>query len=247
MITGMMARRLVPAIDPIAYAIKSKLSEYYPLTESSGSRYGLVTGHELYQSTGTIGTASGLISGELAPAFTATNGQCLREATASWSPMNVPSGGGNHCIFGWFYLNSNSGTQFIVSKWSSYSESDLTYGFDIESGSFYGYNGGSTYYYAGVSASGFPAANWHFFCVWRDSTDGKVRLQINNGTVYVSESASNPSGAVPFVIGGTLSESFEMAGRVNHVGFTSGSILTADERTWLYNSGSGRTAAELGF
>ena len=247
MITGMMARRLAPAIDPIAYAIKSKLSEYYPLTESSGSRYGLVTGHELYESTGTIGTASGLISGELAPAFTATNGQYLREATVSGSPMNVPSGGGNHCIFGWFYLNSNSGTQFIVCKWSATTAADLTYGFYISSGSFYGDNGGSTYYSAIVSASGFPAANWHFFCLWRDSADGKVRLQIDNGTIYVSTSASNPSGTVPFTVGGNLSTSYEMSGRVNHVGFTSGSILTADERTWLYNSGAGRTAAELGF
>lgn len=235
------------SIDPVASAIKAKLSEYYPLTEASGSRYGLVTGHELYESTGTIGTASGLISGELAPNFTATNGQYLREASEIGSPMNAPSGGGDHCIFGWFYLNSNTGTQFIVSKWNAGKEAKLTYSFYISDGSLYGDNGGSIYYSAGVSASGFPAANWHFFCVWRDSTDGKVRLQLNNGTTYVSSSASDPAGTIPFVIGGTLSTSFEMAGRVNHVGFTSGSILTADERTWLYNSGVGRTAAELGF
>lgn len=235
------------SIDPVASAIKAKLSEYYPLTEASGSRYGLVTGHELYESTGTIGTASGLISGELAPNFTATNGQYLREASVIGSPMNAPSGGGDHCIFGWFYLNSNTGTQFIVSKWNAGVAANLTYCFYISDGSLYGDNGGSIYYSAGVSASGFPAANWHFFCVWRDSTDGKVRLQLNNGTTYVSSSASDPAGTIPFVIGGTLSTSFEMAGRVNHVGFTSGSILTADERTWLYNSGVGRTAAELGF
>lgn len=235
------------SIDPVASAIKAKLSEYYPLTEASGSRYGLVTGHELYESTGTIGTASGLISGELAPNFTATNGQYLREASVIGSPMNAPSGGGDHCIFGWFYLNSNTGTQFIVSKWNAGKAANLTYCFYISDGSLYGDNGGSIYYSAGVSASGFPAANWHFFCVWRDSTDGKVRLQLNNGTTYVSSSASDPAGTIPFVIGGTLSTSFEMAGRVNHVGFTSGSILTADERTWLYNSGVGRTAAELGF
>lgn len=235
------------SIDPVASAIKAKLSEYYPLTEASGSRYGLVTGHELYESTGTIGTASGLISGELAPNFTATNGQYLREASVIGSPMNAPSGGGDHCIFGWFYLNSNTGTQFIVSKWNAGTAAKLTYSFNISGGSLYGDNGGSIYYSAGVSASGFPAANWHFFCVWRDSTDGKVRLQLNNGTTYVSSSASDPAGTIPFVIGGTFSTSFEMAGRVNHVGFTSGSILTADERTWLYNSGVGRTAAELGF
>lgn len=133
------------SIDPVASAIKAKLSEYYPLTEASGSRYGLVTGHELYESTGTIGTASGLISGELAPNFTATNGQYLREASVIGSPMNAPSGGGDHCIFGWFYLNSNTGTQFIVSKWNAGKAAKLTYSFNISGGSLYGDNGGSIY------------------------------------------------------------------------------------------------------
>lgn len=245
MITGMMARRIAVAVDPTAAAIKAKLSEYFPLTESSGSRYGLVTGHELYESAGTIGTASGLISGELAPNFTATSGQYLRETTNVGSPMGIPSGGGDHCIFGWFYLNSNSGIQYIVSKWDAVGAAELTYTFSIQSSSFYGINGGSTYYTAVISP--LPSENWHFFCLWRDSSDGKVRLQIDNGSIAVSTSSSNPTDTVPFVIGGTFSAYFTMSGRVNHVGYTKGSILTADERAWLYNSGAGRTSAALGF
>lgn len=148
-------------------------------------------------------------------------------------------------MFGWVYLTANSGVQCFYGKTNGLSASALEYAGSMQGGTYYGQNGGSSYYNASQSA---PAAGaWHFFNQWRDSTDGKVRLQIDDGAVNVSSSASNPSPNLsPLVFGanGTGGSGY-LNGRLQRFGWIKGAILTAAERTWLYNSGAGRTYAEI--
>ena len=71
-------------------------------------------------------------------------------------------------------------------------------------------------------------------------------MQFDNGTIYVSSSASNPTPQTyPLWFARTGAGSFSLTGRLQRFGWIKGAILTADERTWLYNSGSGRKYSEL--
>ena len=110
---------------------------------------------------------------------------------------------------------------------------------DLETGPVInGINGGSSYYIAALSAP--TAATWHFYCMWRDATDGKVRLQIDNtGTIAVSSAASNPPVLSLALFFGHAPGSaiFGLNGRLSRWGWIKGDFLTTTERTTMYNGG----------
>ena len=94
-----------------------------------------------------------------------------------------------------------------------------------------------------LTASNFgspPTNTWFFCCAWHDAANNTVNVQFNNGSV---NSASYSSGtfpldsASPFVIGGFETSQYT-PGRADECAFWK-RVLTADERTQLYNSGAG--------
>lgn len=212
------------------------------MSEASGIRYDSKGTNHLTVS-GTVTTGGGVRgSGDTAAAFAGTGGLFANYDGS----LSLPSGGGAHCMFGWVYLESNSGVQFFFSKWDngSTTSSGAEYMGSLQSGTYYAQNGGSSYTNAGAPA---PAAGaWHFYVMWRDPADGKIRLQLDNGTVVASTASSNPNtNSTELTFGRDLANSFKMTGRLQRWGWIKGAILTAAERTFLYNSGTGRTYAEL--
>ena len=227
-------------IPPAGGGILAKLTSFWSMDETSGSRQDSIGSNHLSVS-GSVSTADGVRgSGDTAAAFTGS-GALVASDSAS---LSIP-GGGAHCLFGWVKVASNSGTQFMAAKWDAAGAASLEYAISLQGGTVYGQNGGSAYSNAAVSP---PAAgSWMFQILWRDPADGKVRMQLNNGAVAVSSSASNPSDtSTPFAFGQAGSNSIGRATMtMQRWGWIKGDILTAEEREWLYNSGQGRTLAEL--
>lgn len=225
----------------VALDIYNKLTSWWEMGEASGTRNdSLGTNHLGVVST--VSTAQGVRGvGDVAASFAGTGALTV----ASNSTLQVPSGGGNHCFFGWVYFTNITAAAFVLSKWNASGSSAMEYSLQVSASVLYGQNGGSSYYSASNTA---PAINgWHFVVVWRDSADGKVRMQVDNGTIYVSASASNPTAGANTLAFGQAgsSTSARLSGRIQRWGWIKGSFLTADERTYLYNSGTGRTWTEL--
>lgn len=229
------------SVDPTAAAILAKLTSWWEMSETSGVRNDSKGANHLAVNGTGVGAATGVRgSGDVAASFVPNNTLVV----SSNASLLVPTGGGDHCMFGWVYLNGNTGVQCFYGKTGG-SADRLEYAGSMQGGVYYGQNGGSAYYNASQSA---PAAGvWHFFIQWRDATDGMVRMQIDNGPVNVSSSASNPSpGSNDLVFGANGNSGVGyLSGRLQRWGWIRGAILATDERTWLFNSGAGRTYAEM--
>lgn len=97
-----------------------------------------------------------------------------------------------------------------------------------------------------------PAATintWYFVVAWHDATADTINIQVNNGSVA---SVANANGiktgsTVPLYLGAVkdgAGVTYPHDGLIDEAAFWK-RVLTADERTWLYNSGNGRTYEEL--
>lgn len=87
--------------------------------------------------------------------------------------------------------------------------------------------------------SAATAFTWYHIVGWYDSSDGKVRLRINDTTTYVSSStATLTQGTDPFAILAGSYGNVNWNGLVDEVGFWK-RVLTSAEITALYNGGSG--------
>ncbi|HVI60145.1 MAG TPA: hypothetical protein VM619_14900 [Luteimonas sp.] len=235
------------AADPVALSIYNKLVSWWEMDEASGSRNDSKGTNHLAVA-GTVATAEGARGpGDVAAAF-AGAGSLFR---ASNSSLQVPAGGGDHCLFGWFYASSMTGVQWVAGKWDATSAVSLEYGLDIESGELLAQNGGSTYFYPNPGPTP-DAEAWHFAIMWRDAgdgegeDDGKVRMSVDGGPTFLSAAASNPGGgggsALQF---GRVNAVLGLGGRLQRWGWIKDGFLSEEERTYLYNEGAGLKWAEL--
>jgi hypothetical protein len=81
--------------------------------------------------------------------------------------------------------------------------------------------------------------------MWYDAATQKCYVSVNNGTVYESAGtlASPLQSNYPLSLGALTATSSFLNGSMDEVTYHK-RVLTADERTWLYNSGAGRTYSE---
>lgn len=101
---------------------------------------------------------------------------------------------------------------------------------------------------SGVIANTFgtpPTASWCFVIGNHNSTANTIGIQVNNGTEdTASYTLGVYAGSSVFNVGRDESGVYYHNGRISRVGFWK-RILTAAERTWLYNAGAGRVYSEL--
>jgi hypothetical protein len=230
-------------IDPIAVSIYGKMTSWWELDEASGTRVDSFGLNNLTLS----GAEQGLADGVRGAGDPAAN---LNGAMSFYVPdtasVQSPSPAGDRVQFAWFYTTSTA-YQGILFKWNSGTPGVCDRAVDIVSGDLRGFsaNGGS-YIISTSPAATIPTSTWHFVVHWRDSADGKERIQVDDGTIYVSAAASGANASTePFAIGSVSTLGSKLQGRMQRVGWAKGAFLDATERTWLYNSGSGRTYAEL--
>lgn len=242
---------MVAVVDPVAASIYNKIATagggngaYWDLSESSGTRADKANAYANMTVSGTISTGNGPRGvGDTAAAFPG-GANYLDFTTSGNDGTDIPSGGGNHCFFGWIYCN-NLSSFYDSGRWNSSSSPNLQYILRVDtSGNVSMYNGGAGYVAATTSGS-ITASSWNFLVGWRDNSDGKVRVCFNDGTVAVSSSTSSPTSgtAVHLGLGGTQGQYLD--GRMSRWGYVKGAILTPTEITWLYNAGAGRDWAEI--
>jgi hypothetical protein len=221
-------------------SLTDSLSAYWKLDEASGTREDSHGANDLTDNN-TVGSTTGKLN--TAGSFIAANSEYLSiadNATLSFDPATP------FTFSAWVYLQSKVVDRTIGGSWNFagadrsfivyYQSSSDRFRFEISAD-------GST---SGVSINadslGSPATGtWYFVVAWHDYLGGFIAIQVNNGTVdQASWLGGTRNTASPFILGanGTGTGAF-WNGRIDEVGYWVGDILTASERTQLYNGGAG--------
>lgn len=93
-----------------------------------------------------------------------------------------------------------------------------------------------------ASSGGLPdVGTWYFIAAWHNKTTDKIYISVNNGTVdEVAHAGGIFAGNSPVTLGALPAASRYGACNMDEVGIWK-RLLTADERTALYNGGGGNT------
>jgi len=137
-------------------------------------------------------------------------------------------------FMGIFNKSGTSGSREYSVYFYQSSTPPNTFNFDLSS------NG--TAYVSLTNGMSVLINTWYFIVAWYDLSESTMYIQVDNGTVY---SAAQTGGAIDgvqdLILGRHVgSASFEWDGLMDEIGLWK-RTLTAGERTYLYNNGSGRT------
>lgn len=177
--------------------------------------------------------------------FTAANSEYLSIADNASLSMAAEV---SFAVATWVYLDSKPANGTILAKWNT-TGNQREYNLRFESGAdrflFYVSNDGTAVVSVTASTFGSPStAVWYFIVAWHDAVANTINIQVNNGT---ADSAAHTTG----VFNGT--SNFLLGARDTPTDFHNGRtgstqlwkrILTAAEKTWLYNNRMGRAYAE---
>lgn len=217
----------------------TNLVEWWPLSETSGTRVGVHAGLNLTDNNTVTGAAGN--NGSSASQFTAANSEYL--SRASESALNV--GDIDFSFTLWAYGDAWA-RQALFSKWTAGVGGQLAYFLEYQNGVpafvFLVSSTGSDA--VAVQATTFGAAstgNWYFIYCQHDSVGNTIGISVNNGTLNTTaHSAGVFSGSTTAFEVGRSGSSIPryMDGRMQRFGFFK-RLLTPTERTVLYNSGNG--------
>lgn len=217
----------------------TNLISCWSMNETSGTRadsYGtnsLTDNNTVDYNTGKQGNAA---------SFTSANSEYLSHAdNASLSTGDI-----DFTIGGWFYITSLADAENdILGKWKT-STNNREFLLDTETTSLKFYvssNGTATTNVAWSSA--LSTSTWYFVVAWHDAVNNTLNIQVNDGTAVSSSYSSGVlDSAAYFGIGGIEKAVDYYDGRIDEVFFYK-RVLTANERTWLYNTGTGKSCADL--
>lgn len=225
--------------------LSERLVSFWELEETTGTRYDSVdaSGNHL-TSNNTVLSAVGKVN--TAAQLTLASSQSLSRV----SNASLQTGDIDQTVCAWVYLDSKPATDMRIA-----SKSDATtgagWGLEWKTAtdrfSFRLWQvGGSSALDAPATAFGAPSlATWYFIVGRFNTTTGKGSISVNDGTVTTTAKAGTPgSDSVAFAIGANGDASKFFNGRIDQVGLWKRN-LTDVEVTYLYNSGSGRTFAEI--
>jgi hypothetical protein len=90
-----------------------------------------------------------------------------------------------------------------------------------------------------VSGPAIADTNWHFVVFWHNAAANTIQIQIDNAApVSAGTTGPMPAGLGAVTIG--LGWGLNFDGLIDEIGLWR-RVLTADERTQLYNGGNGLT------
>jgi len=218
------------------------LRAFWKLDEniSSGPRQDSVGNDTLTDANNNVGVGTGLFGGQAA-LFDAS------AATALYTyptPANLEFGNQDFTTAGWIQYTSFPGVGGTIGAWGNGNAGNanpleqewILYVLRTDKHLRWLVSDGT--HYAEVDSGVAVALNtWYFVVAWYDAAQGRVYVQVNNGTpVYASYTYGPSARNRGFALGRT-NDNF-MSGLIQNVGVWD-RVLTADERTALYNSGSG--------
>jgi len=225
---------------------KANLISWWKLDETSGTRYDAHGSNNL-SDINTVGYATGK-KGNAAD-FELSNSEHLKiNDNASLSFGNE-----SFTCVAWVKFESVDAnpTKAILSKWEwekNKREYELAKGYGRQKFTFKVSQNGTTENEVIANTFGDVSAGvWYFVAGVHDSVNDKLTIYVNDKFDSVSYSSGCNDNTSPFAIGAEFASG-------TAVGYFDGLIdeaamwrraLTADEISWLYNSGSGRTYEDL--
>jgi hypothetical protein len=213
-------------------ALADDLVAYWSLDEASGNAIDAHSAYDLTD-TNTVDTATGKVGN--ARDFERTNSEGFTHADdaafsrgdtdftfACW--VNAEAFGDKHCVI-------NKGEEYSL-------ETD-----EFDSNKFY-WNVNN--YAVQAKWTVAPStATWYFLACWHDSVNNLIGISLNAGTaVTTSHSGGVNNTALNFAVGFRQDGARFWDGLIDELGLW-GRVLTSDEITELYNSGSGRDYAYI--
>lgn len=221
------------------------LVSYWKLDETSGTRVDSVTatGNNL-TAVNSPGYAAG-VQGN-ATFFNIASLQCLSIADNA----TLKTGDADFTFCAWAYLSNNVQNYTILSKYQvtgNQREYSLVYNSSANRFRWIVSSTGANNITIDANNLGAPALNtWYFIVCWHDSVNNQIAIQVNNGTPNtLSWSGGVFVGTSNFLIGARDGPADYWTGRIDEVLFSK-RVYASDERTALYNSGSGTTHPFIG-
>ena len=222
----------------------TNLIGWWSLNETSGNRADSSINALTLTDNNTVASATGKVSN--AADFEASNSEFLERADSAL----LSTGDIDFTVSAWVKLESKSNVMFIVSKRDSSTVQEFNLAYDNVSDRFtfaIMNSAGSVVGLAYANNLGSPALNtWYYVTGWHDSVNNLISIQVNNGLPNTVATTGAPSDTSANLRIGALfaTEFLFWDGLIDEVTFYK-RALTAGERTWLYNNGSGRTYADL--
>jgi hypothetical protein len=230
-------------------AVIDNLVAYWSLDEASGNAIDAHAAYDLTETSGTIASTTGKVgnardfeSGDTEH-FRIADTADLRIADkaitiAGW--VNAESFGANRDIFSKFETTTGGVAEYLF----AYQNSPARFRFVV-----YDAAAGTTATQATADNFGAPStATWYFIVAWHDPTADQIAICVNDGT---PDTAAHAGGvrvsAAPLLMGARwngTSETLHWDGLIDEFGFWN-KVLSASEITWLYNSGNGRSYADI--
>ncbi len=227
-------------------SVITSLVAYWALDEASGNASD-AHGSATLTDNGSRGTRTGLVSG--ARDFAGTGAAFSRTDDAALS-LGADTA---FSFAGWALTDVDATNRVILAKGGSSGPGtgSAYYLYQSNTGGAFSLtvgNGSSSATVSDTSAFAFlnpPYNVWHFVAVWHDPATDVLGMQIDNGTpITAAWSGGTQDEAGNFTFGYEPNWLLQWDGGLDEWGFWK-KVLTSDERTWLYNSGNGRSYADI--
>lgn len=226
------------AAPPAGNGLLNNLVAYWPLNEASGDAYDLHSNGLALTDNNTVTSATGLVY-TTARQYTRSNSEFHKRDSETALQVSAT---GDFTVAAWIYMDSTPGQMYIITKgglgWWDYA-------LDYETGNlrFWFWSPSNGTAEAAVTAPG--TGEWHFVVGWNDHVANTVSIQLDNGTVVsTSRASARPlsDNTNDFLVGTTSAAYFD--GRIGPLSLWKsaaggGGVLTAAQRTALYNGGAG--------
>lgn len=210
-------------------ALLNALIAHWRLEEASGTRADTHGANDLGD-INTVGQAAGKLGN--AASFVGAN----EEALTIGDNVALRMGDIDFTIAGWVRFDALGNTG-LVGKWATDSLEYLAY-FDGTNLRLLVSNDG-TNTVSVVNSATISANTWYFFVAWHDAAANTINISVNdNAAASAAHSTGVNSGSASFYLGRNEEGLTYLSGRLDSVSIWK-RVLTAAERTQLYNSGNG--------
>lgn len=219
------------------------LIEWWPLSENQpgGASTLFCMGNQLgYQLTGATGQATvDGNQGTIAFPFTA-GAVCLHRTTDATLAFTTSKG---YTVCAWVYPTTIGAgqTYYLYAQYIGTTAASIAFGYTMIGALFYISN--SSTFDVINSTLTLTANTWNFVVGYYDPANVIVGVSVNNSAPQTNAAPNAPTAStITTTIGGGSTSAFAgntVAGRMQRVGVWK-RVLSSDERTYLYNGGSGR-------
>lgn len=227
----------------------NNLIAYWPGDEANGNLIDAHTNGLDLTDTNTVTASAGKVYAT-ARQYTAANDEQHTRA----SEALIQAGDVEFTIASWCYLDTNTADMSMCEKWVNDEEYILFYS-NGNNRFRYGYGDGAAAVGAlNADTLGAPATStWYLVIAWHDPTANTVNIQVNNGGAdSAATSGAGGTGASNLTISGFPDPGGTRFwnGRIGPTAIWKsaaggGGVLTAAQRTALYNSGNGLAYASF--